>query len=90
METQGLKPQALNQKPTVYDWMQEYIIAFDILSSRRSVGFAPNPISMQEMLAYIQIYGASDVDSFVKYMIVMDSKFLQHVTKEKPGTKGKT
>lgn len=81
LEDKGLNPQALNSKPILNDWMQEYIIAFDILSSRRSIGFSLNPISMSDILAYIQIYSTNDIDSFVKFIIIMDSTFLSYMAK---------
>lgn len=83
LESKGLNPAALESKPTVYDWMQEYILGFDILSSRRSVGFSVNPISMSDILSYIQIFGCSDIDLFVKFIILMDATFLKFNIKDK-------
>lgn len=84
LKSQGLNPQALEDKPVVYGWMVEYITAFEILSSRRACGFSPNAISMQDILAYLQIYGASDVDYFVRNIIAMDATYLTCIAKTKP------
>jgi hypothetical protein len=78
-----MAPPALDKKPEVQEWMLEFIQAFDVLSSRRTVGMGANPISMQDILAYLQIYGSSDVDLFVKYIIAMDIEFMQFINKAK-------
>lgn len=63
--------------------MLEFIQGFDVLSSRRTVGMGANPISMPDILAYLQIYGSSSIDLFVKYIIAMDIEFLQFINRDK-------
>lgn len=52
-----------------------------MLSSRRTNGFAPNPISMQDIYAYLKIFGALDTEKFIRHIIIMDCAFLNYVAK---------
>lgn len=36
----------------------------------------PNPIQLTEILAYIQLYGSSDNDVLVRYVLKMDEAYL--------------
>lgn len=56
--------------------MREYLNAFHTLSSTRQSGFGPNPITLTEILAYLQLYGTEDKDAFIEYMLKMDASFL--------------
>lgn len=81
LQSKGVPVTALDLKPDLYDWMHEYIVAFDMLSSRRSSGFAPNPISMQDINAYLNIFGATDIEKFIRHIIIMDCAFLNYIAK---------
>jgi hypothetical protein len=71
-----MNPRALETRPRVHQWMEEYITAFNVLNDTRTAGMAPNPISLSEILAYLKLYGASDTGEFVAYIMAMDSAFL--------------
>jgi hypothetical protein len=49
-----------------------------ILSSRRQVGMALNPISMPDILAYLNLFGTTEDDDekFVLLIVIMDSHYL--------------
>lgn len=72
-----MSPPALEKKPELHEWMREYLSAFYILNSTRQYGFGPNPITLTEMSAYLQLYGASDPESFIEYVLKMDEEFLK-------------
>jgi len=72
-----MSPPALEKKPELYDWMREYLSAFYTLNNTRQYGFGPNPITLTEMSAYLQLYGASDPESFIEYLMKMDEAFLR-------------
>lgn len=77
MEAKGLEPKSLASRPEVPSFLVEYFEAFWRLSSRRSVGFASeNPISTQDILAYIQLYPTDDVDLFMHLIGEMDAEYL--------------
>ena len=71
-----MSPPALENKPPLHDWMQEYLTGFYTLNQTRTYGFGPNPISLSEILGYIHIFGAPDPHSFVDYVLKMDVAFL--------------
>lgn len=75
----GLTPQALIDEPKLYGYSTEVANAYNFLASRRTVGMAPNPIQLSEILAYIQVYGQPQlpVDIFMDLLSTMDSKYLE-------------
>lgn len=83
-----MTPQALQNKPEFFDWMREYIDAFDVLSATRTYGMGPSPISLSEMLAYLSIYGSDDPHRLIRYVLKMDSAYLAaHTEKAKRESK---
>lgn len=58
---------------------QEFITAYNVLASRRTAGFAVNPISLAEIYAFIGLFGAPSVsiETFVELIGVMDVKYLE-------------
>ncbi len=82
MEADGKNPRALTDKPTLYEWMGEYLKAFDVLSATRQFGMGPSPIQLSEMLAYIKLYEPEDRDAFIHHILVMDRVFLQEMAKK--------
>lgn len=87
IEADGTTPQALETKPVIHFWMIEYITAFELLNKTRTAGMAANPISLCEILAYLQLYGASDTEAFIRYIVEMDASFLAAIEAKKPGSK---
>lgn len=75
--------------------MKEYLQAFYVLNGTRQSGMGPNPITLTEMLAYLQLYGTEDKDAFIEYMLKMDASFLSVKAKQaerktkNPPNKGK-
>jgi len=61
--------------------MIEYITAFDMLASRRTNGMSPNPISLTDVQAYVELFGCSNPRDFVKFIILMDVVFLEVIRK---------
>ncbi|AAX84917.1 hypothetical protein [Xanthomonas phage Xp15] len=78
----------------MYSWMTEYLLAFQVLNQTRQVGFSANPIPISEILAYIQVYGASDPKTLVDYILEMDGAYLEmrakKAEKNKPPDKAPT
>lgn len=73
----------------MYDWMKEYLYAFKMLNQTRQVSeIGMGPISLSEILAYLQLYGASDPDDFVHYILLMDSEYLS-IQAKKSASKAK-
>lgn len=89
MRDDGRTPQALEIRPILYDWMVEYLKAFDVLSATRQCGMGPNPIQLSEMLAYMQLYEVEDRDTFVHHILQMDKTFLEAVLAKQEANKGK-
>lgn len=79
----GVEPLALLNRPDLPDYLLEYINAFDLLTTRRSVGLAVNPISLSEIAKYIEIFGCTEPDVFFLHIIKMDLEFMKMVTESK-------
>ena len=66
----------------------EYLNAFYMLSTRRTIGFSSeNPISMADIIAYLQVYPTDDVDLFMHLISQMD---IEYITTKYGGSSGKT
>lgn len=76
LEESGLTPKALENRPVMHEWMKEYTTGFSILSSTRQYGMGPNPIQLSEILAYLKLYGAEDMEAFIENILLMDASFL--------------
>ena len=75
--TTGVEPSALASKPVVSNHLQEYIFAFNILTTRRQVGMSKNPIAFEDILNYINSFGCTEPAVFVMHIIKMDLTYLQ-------------
>lgn len=53
--------------------------AYNVLSARRTMGFAANPIPLSEINAYLSIYGpiSVPVDLFIDLLGAMDLIYLE-------------
>jgi hypothetical protein len=73
-----IEPEALKSKPDVPAHLWAYYRTFLTLSTRRQVGMAINPISMTDIVAYMDKFGTpeDDDEKFVAYIVLMDSAFL--------------
>ena len=75
--TTGVEPSALATKPMVPRHLEEYIFAFNILTTRRQIGVSKNPIPFKDILDYISSFGCTEPAIFVLHIIKMDLKYLQ-------------
>lgn len=82
----GSTPQALLDKPVLYGHSVEVAMAYNVLAARRSSGFAPNPISLSDINAYMDRYGEPSipVDVFIDLVGAMDLKYLELSNGNKP------
>ncbi len=91
MEDEGREPKALENRPDFPEYLKEYFKAFYLLSSKRSMGFsAENPISTQDIAAYLELYPTEDTDLFVFLLSEMDSEYLDVRYKTRSKVKGNT
>jgi hypothetical protein len=88
-DTQSFVPQALENAPPYYDWMRPYMEGFFMLSGCRTYGMGANPISMSDILAYIQIYTPYNPHQFIRYIKRMDNAYLTTVSKKQEQERGK-
>ena len=56
--------------------MKEFIQGFKVLNQTRSYGMAACPINLSEIKAYLELYGATDPDAFIEYVLKMDEAYL--------------
>lgn len=76
--TEDYIPTALENVPEFFEWMEEYLEAFDILHKSRSFNdHGPNPISLVDMDVYIRLRGVSDTDEFLHIIRKMDDVFME-------------
>lgn len=77
MVKEDYTPVALENAPEQYEWMLEYLDAFEHLHRSRSFSeHGPNPISILDMRALIDLIGASDTDEFLDFIRKMDDVYL--------------
>lgn len=86
LESSGVSPQALQNQPILHNWMKEYLEAFRTLNKTRQNGMAPCPISLQEIKAYLELYGAYDITAFIDYILKMDVAYLNQMAKKSANT----
>lgn len=77
----GIEPKALESKPLIPAHLEEYIQAFNILSTRRQVGMSKNPITLVEIMQYVNLFGCTEADIFILHIIRMDLTYLEHANK---------
>ncbi len=75
---------AIETYPSVPEVFQEYCTAFVLLSSRRTVGIGPNPITLTDIKSYIDLYGVPNygVSAFVEMISKMDAEYISLTTKK--------
>lgn len=57
--------------------MTPYVKAFKLLSGRRQVGMAANPLMISEMIAVAtDVYLVDDIEDFIRVISYMDDGFL--------------
>lgn len=76
LNVEGFEPKALQIRPSVHYWMNEYIEAFKVLSGRRNVGMVPNPIALSEIVVYASLYELDDHEDFIHCISEMDDGYL--------------
>lgn len=81
-----MEVQALQERPRLNRWVQEYWDAFQLLSSSRIVhqgGIGPIPIS--EIVAYMDATYLTDVDERLKLIMMiqaLDSIYVNHINEK--------
>ncbi len=91
MEDEGREPKALENRPDIPDYLKEYFKAFYFLSGKRSVGFSSeNPISTQDIVAYLELYPTENRELFTFLISEMDTEYLDTRSKTRPSVKGET
>lgn len=75
---QGLEPPALLNRPDCPVWLYSYLRAFHKLSRTRdfSSGGDLLPIKLSEIKAYIDLFGADDIEMFIEIIMSTDVEFL--------------
>ena len=75
----GQTPKALEDAPVLSSITQEVVTAFGMLSSKRAIGMAPNPILLSEIEAYVRLFGPPSLplNLFIQLISEMDSKYLE-------------
>ena len=87
-EETGRTPHALEIRPKV-GLFQEYMRAFVTLCKCRSCGFSANPISIQEIFFYLQLFPTDDVEKFVDIIKDLDIHYLQKMMSDQDKPKEK-
>ena len=88
-----MEVQALQNRPTLNQWVSEYWEAFQVLSGSRMIhqgGVGPIPLS--ELVAYMDATYLIDVDDrlrFIKMMQALDNVYVSHVNREAKQTADK-
>ena len=70
----------MRDKPQPPPIVTEVMTAYRFLSATRTGnGYGPNPISLAEIRAYLEINGAPElpVDIFMEFLIRMDQRYLK-------------
>ena len=83
-ERAGADIPALRNRPEVHSFLYSYWEAFFALSRSRSVGFAVNPVSIADIVAYMELKGIFDPEEredFLHFMQEMDAEFLAWANK---------
>lgn len=80
---QGEEPPALKDRPRLKPWLAEYMGAFKLLSSSRSVGMGGvGAIPISEMMAYFalsEIFDPDERETYITMMQSLDSAYLKRM-----------
>lgn len=77
----GEIPQALQNRPVLSLWIEEYVQAFDILSISRQSSFDRGPISFGDIHLYAFRYDIEDFPLFCRMIQIMDVTYLNYYRK---------
>ena len=86
MKQGGIHVQALENRPTLNQWVSEYWIAFQLLGGSRTAhqgGVGPIPLS--EIVSYMDCMYIRNVDdrlTFIKMIQSLDSVYVVHVNEQ--------
>jgi len=76
-------PTAILNKPILPGELFDVWEAFWLLNSCRQSGFSVQPLSLQEIKAYFDIYGkVDDYEAFIEYIKQLDMLFLKKAKEE--------
>ena len=81
----GKVVKAIENRPQLYDDLQDVWRAFTELNCARTTGgFAPNPISLAEIEAWLRLNGIESDETkqeYYQFIRAMDVIFLEHIIK---------
>jgi len=75
----------LDKKPTLFEDLQPVWLAFNNLNMQRRVGYAPNRISILEVVAWLDMYEIDDPEErrwYWKMITVLDDVWMKKAQKE--------
>ena len=72
-----MDPLALQNKPVLPLYLEEYYEAFHMLNGSRRLGMGVGPIPFSELMAYLQVYPTYDIDLFIYLIHTMDNEYLK-------------
>ena len=84
----GCAPQALAEKPEVYEDLQPVLRAFGVLSASRPLHAGPNmavagAIPLAEIQAYCVLFQVREVEDFIHLIHAMDDAYLTRVAEQR-------
>lgn len=91
-QAQGLPTPALDNRPTLWEGLEFYWAAFIEIAGTRTSGMTANPISFQEILAWLKLAEVEDAeirDDVVFFVKRMDMAWMRWARKQSETIKGK-
>jgi hypothetical protein len=84
LEESGIKPRALEDKPTLSTLGRRYYYAFGVLSDGRPLGGmgGASPIPTIDIWAYAQLTQFSNPERLLRVVRTLDSLWLRHMSKK--------
>jgi hypothetical protein len=76
----GVKPKALQNRPTLKESDRHYIDAFYDLSAGRSIGEVIQPIGIRDIQAYCEMFGVTGTarENLFRVIRHLDATYLKH------------
>jgi len=68
---EGKPTPAMDNRPELYEDLQDVWLAFSELNQGRSYGFGPNPISMRDIQAWLAMSDITDADEKMDFLYLI-------------------
>ncbi len=79
----GMDPQALKDRPELPWYLQMYIDDFYRLCRYRTSGMnSVNPLDLNTILLYTEVYSVKNVQYFIEVMNLLDTMYTTHLQKK--------